>query len=96
MIDYIPRGLSNARPRKDIIKHMAQDGFTISDRAFRREIKRLVTEKKELICTTAHGGYYIPLSMAEVEFSLREDNSRISKLIADREAKRAMAREQGL
>ena len=42
------------------------------------------------------GGYYIPLSMAEVEFSLREDNSRISRLIADREAKRAMAREQGL
>ena len=96
MINYIPRGLSNAKPRKDIIQAMAKDGFIIDDREFRKQIKKAVQKKQALICSTAHGGYYIPLSMAEVEFSLREDNSRISRLIADREAKRAMAREQGL
>lgn len=97
MINYIPRGLSNAKPRKDIISDMAKDGFVIDDREFRRQIKKLVTEKKELVCSSATGGgYYIPVSMAEVEVSMREDNSRISKLIADREAKKSMAVEMGL
>ncbi len=96
MINHIPKGLMYAKPRKEIIADMAKDGFIISDRAFRSGIKRLVKSKQELICTTVHGGYYVPVTLDEVEISLREDNSRIHHLVADREAKRAMAMERGL
>jgi hypothetical protein len=96
MLRYIPHGFINAKPRKDILAEMARDGFIISDRAFRAAVKKAVRNKEALICTTAHGGYYIPVTAEDLEISLREDNSRISKLIADREAKRAMARERGI
>ena len=96
MIQYIPRGLLNAKPRSEIIAAMERDGFHMSDRDFRNEIAQIVKKKEELICTSVHGGYFIPLSLSEVEISNREDNSRISKLIAKREAKLSMALEMGL
>ena len=96
MLNYIPHGFANAKPRKEILEEMARDGFTIDDREFRRQIKKLVKNKEALICSSAHGGYYIPVTAEDMEISRREDNSRISKLIADREAKDAMARERGI
>ena len=96
MINYIPHGAANAKPRKEIIKDMALDGFKISDRAFRNTINRMILDKDALICTTSHKGYYIPDTPEDVEINTRECNSRISKLIARREAVKTMALERGI
>ncbi len=91
---YFPRGAVNAKPRADIRKDMAMDGFIIADRTFRNKIKKAVRKKKLLVCSTSQGGYYIPQSDEDMAISRREDNSRIHQLIADREAKDAMWREK--
>jgi hypothetical protein len=96
MINYIPSGFSNAKPRKDILAEMAKDGFIISDRAFREGVKRAVRKKEAIVCTSSNGGYFIPESQEDIDINSREINSRISKLIADREAVKSMALERGI
>lgn len=94
--DYIPEGADNAKPRKEIQAEMAADGFVISDRTFREDLKKAVQKKEIMVCSTVHGGYYRPRNKEDVEINTREINARIHKLIASREAIRSMAAEQGI
>lgn len=94
--NYIPEGAENAIPRKEILDAMAVDGLEISDRMFRKDLKKAVQNKQIMVCSTVHGGYYRPRNKEDIEINTREINSRIHMLIKDREAIRSMAAEQGI
>ena len=93
---YIPYGVENAKRRAVIIEEMAVDGFIICDAHWRKIVKKKLRDKESLICSTSHGGYYRPRNDHDLVVTVREDDSRISRLIADREAKISMAEEMGI
>lgn len=96
IIDYIPTGYESAIPRKEILEQMSLDGIEISDREFRRQIKSMVNDKKELICSTSHRGYYIPKDAEDIEINIREIDSRIGRLSRCKKAIKLMAIDKGI